>query len=367
MSDQNSRLTEDTFIDFDTPNPQEFLTPEAILSCSSTLIKPLVSEFVLHPHMSIYFRSGLDTQTIGLIPSVCAVGAFDGVHLGHRSLISSAILDAHESGSLSMAVIFDPDPARLLMPQTAPQDLLCIKDRIRFLLSLGLDAVACVAFTPEVAALSYEQFFDDYLFKLLFCKSIHVGTNFRMGAGGKGDVKALRAFTASYDTSVYAHELETAVGDTVSSTRIRALLASGSLDEATVLLRRAHIARGNVVHGRGEGTSFGFPTANIVVDEHAALPQEGVYACYVGDGKKLWPAAVNVGAPRTFGGVEGTPLLEATLLGFDGNLYGVELTVFFVTWLRAPQKFSSLEELEQTVLGNINWVRQNLGEEELHD
>lgn len=367
MSNTSAQRTKDTFIDFDALNAQEFLEPGAILSGASTFTMPLGQGIRCRPDLKLYMRPKFDSQAIGLIPSVCAIGAFDGVHLGHQSLIASAILDAHESGSLALAVLFDPDPARLITPDTAPHELLSIQDRVRLLLALGLDGVACVSFTSDVAALSYETFFDEYLFSQLFCKSIHVGTNFKMGKGGLGNVAALRSFVRSYDAAVHPHDLECAGGQTVSSTRIRNLLAQGSIEDAAALLHRSHMVRGSVVHGRGEGTGFGFPTANISVDAFTALPKEGVYAGYVGHGTSLWPAAINVGAPRTFGGSAGVPLLEATLLGFEGNLYDTELMVFFTSWLRAPQKFSSLKELEQTVLANIDWVRQNMGEEELHD
>lgn len=318
-------------------------------------------------NVSLYVRMGLDGACVGSLPSVCAIGAFDGVHLGHRALIAAAIQEAKDSGSLAIAVLFNPDPAHLLAPDSAAQDLLPIDERIRVLLSLGLDAVACVSFTHSIAALSYQEFFELFLLKALCCKSIHVGRNFRMGKDGAGDIQALAPFAARFDVALTAHELECAYGETVSSTRIRNLLAAGDIDMATRLLGRTHCVGGLVKHGRGEGTSFGFPTANIHIDPQICLPKEGVYACYVGDGARLWPAAVNVGSPRSFDGTIGTPLLEATLLGFEGDLYGKNLLTSFVAWLRGPKQFATLEELESTVLSNVDWVRTHLGEGELHD
>lgn len=358
---------EDSYLDPDDIIAHKFVQPKQILSANSAFNRGLGSCLSLNSDITLYLCNNLDSQAVGLIPSVCAIGAFDGVHLGHRTLISSAVLEAHEEGYLSIGVLFNPDPARLLSPDTAPKDLLSIEDRIRLLLARGLDAVACIAFTPALAALGYQDFFENYLFRKLFCKSIHVGTNFRMGVGGQGDCAAIRSFAKEFECKLHAHELECDLGDTVSSTRIRNLLSQGMITGSTVLLRRAHMVRGHVVHGRGEGTGFGFPTANIMVDTQTCLPKEGVYGCYVGYGEHLWPAAVNVGAPRSFGGNPNTPLLEATLIGFEGNLYGQDLVTFFVSWLRDPQEFDTLEALETTVLGNIDWVRQNLGEGELHD
>ena len=128
------------------------------------------------------------------------------------------------------------------------------------------------------------------------------------------------------------------------------------------LLGRCHFVRGWVDHGRGEGTSFGFPTANVRCDARTCMPAEGVYACVVSDGSRAWPAAANVGAPPTFDTRHDAYFLEANLLGFEGDLYGSELAVTFVAWLRASRPFSSLEELERTVLSNIDWVRRNVGE-----
>ena len=118
---------------------------------------------------------------------------------------------------------------------------------------------------------------------------------------------------------------------------------------------------GQFAHGRGEGTGFGFPTANVVCDPRACMPAEGVYACYVSQGGTAWPAAANVGAPPTFAGRRAA-FLEANLLGFTGDLYGAEVAVSFVRWLRPSRVFDSLSELERVVLGNIEWVRRNLGD-----
>lgn len=144
---------------------------------------------------------------------------------------------------------------------------------------------------------------------------------------------------------------------------MRDLLGSGSIEDAAGLLGRCHFVSGRVVHGRGEGTGFGFPTANVEVRDGLCLPAEGVYAGYVVASGTAWPAAINVGRPRSFSpGEEGQAFLEATLLGFSGDLYGAEVSVVFVRWLRAPRTFSSVSELERVVLGNVSWVREALGE-----
>lgn len=296
------------------------------------------------------------------VSCVCSVGAFDGVHAGHRALVASAVDEAAGRGCASVAVTFSPDPAAVLSGPIVNESLLSVADRVRMLATLGVDAVLVVPFDERLAATPHDRFLVDWLVRPLCAVSLHVGANFRMGAGGRGDVRALAAAGKPLGVAVHGHELVCEDGRAVSATRIRGLLHEGKVEAAAGLLRRYHLVRGHVEHGRGEGTSFGFPTANVRVDVSACLPAEGVYAALVCDGSSAWPAAVNVGAPRSFGGEQGEPFLEATLVGFQGNLYGAELSVSFVAWLRAPHTFASLDELERTVLGNVAWVRSYLGE-----
>lgn len=296
---------------------------------------------------------------------VCAVGAFDGVHVGHRTLVSAAVGEARKRGCAAVAVTFSPDPAEVLCGPIEGQSLLSIEDRVRMLGKLGVDAVLVVPFTGRLAGTRHDRFLIDWLVRPLGAVSLHVGADFRMGAGGRGDVRALSGVGSSLGVAIHGHVLVEEDGETVSATRIRALLGQGKVERACDLLLRYHLVRGRVEHGRGEGTSFGFPTANVRVDAATCLPAEGVYAALVCDGTHAWPAAVNVGAPRSFGGDAGEPFLEATLVGFSGNLYGEELSVSFVAWLRESRTFTSLDELERTVLGNVAWVRTYLGEGEI--
>lgn len=297
--------------------------------------------------------------------SVCVLGAFDGVHVGHRELVRTAVAEARERGLASVAVTFAPDPAAVLAGPIVNDTLLSIEDRVRMLLRLGLDAVLVVPFTRELAATSHGDFLREWLVPCVGPASIHVGSDFRMGAGGVGTVGALREVAAPLGIDVHGHELVSEQGHAVSATLIRGLVRDGKVEQASRLLERDHMVRGLVEHGRGEGASFGFPTANVRTSVAACLPAEGVYAALVCDGERAWPAAVNVGAPRSFGGDQGEPFLEASLVGFSGDLYGRSLSVSFVAWLREPRTFSSLEELEATVLGNVAWVRKYLGEGEV--
>ena len=296
--------------------------------------------------------------------SVLAIGAFDGVHLGHRSLIGACVEEARQKGLPSVVVTFDPDPSELLASTKTQRRLLAVDDRVALCRSLGVDRVVVLPFTHELAALEPIDFIDLLEDEMGPITSVHVGTNFRFGRGGRGTAETLRGVGERGDFTVVAHGLLEEAGAPVSSSRIRALLAEGDVAQAMELLGRPHFVRGTVAHGRGEGTSFGFPTANVCCDPLDCLPSEGVYACIVTDGEHAWPAAANVGAPPTFA-ERRAAFLEANLLGFSGDLYGRELAVIFVAWLRASRVFDSLEELERVVLGNIAWVRDNIGASEV--
>lgn len=296
-----------------------------------------------------------------LSSSVCALGAFDGVHAGHRALVEATIAEAREAGVPALAVTFDPDPADVLTGPRPTSQLLSIADRARLLLALGLDGVLVVPFTPALAATSHADFMASVLVPVAHPSSVHVGSDFRMGRGGAGDVTALAEVGARIGMEVRPHDLVRSLGETVSATRVRDLVRSGDVEGAARLLCRYHAVSGTVVHGRGEGTAFGFPTANVECATEACLPAEGVYAAVALVDGHAWPTAVNVGKPRTFCGEQGAAFMEATLVGFSGNLYDRPATVCFVAWLREPRKFASLEELERTVLGNIEWVRRYLG------
>lgn len=339
----------------------------SLLATTKLFAAPLPSACELSEGVLAYCATSEVSQKLGGSASVCAVGVFDGVHLGHRALINAALQEAQASGALSIAVTFNPDPSSVLSPGHAQEALLTFEERVALLLSLDLDAVVAISFTSDFASLTYQEFLSDYLAQTLRCTSLHVGTNFRMGKGGLGTPDAMRACAEDYHMDVQAHELESVLGHPVSSTRIRSLLCAGKVEPAASLLGRPHVLCGVVEHGRGQGTSFGFPTANIKISGNQCMPAEGVYAAYVGDGNHMWPAAVNVGAPRTFGGTVGVPLVEATLVGFEGDLYDKQLFCCFHSWLRGPKHFPTLQKLESTVLSNIDWVRDNLGEGELSD
>lgn len=291
---------------------------------------------------------------------VLVLGAFDGVHRGHQELVDKAVRDARGRGVPCVAVTFDPDPETVVGPKVAGSRLLCTSDRCRGLLTLGTDCVMALRFTPQLAALGPDEFVERVLLRATHPVSVHVGSNFRFGARAAGSVSSLGQLGTKLGFEVHAHSLMEVGGEAVSASRVRSLLQEGRVGEARELLGRSHAVRGRVAHGRGEGTSFGFPTANVTFDEQECLPKDGVYGCYFVCDDNVWPAAVNVGAPPSFGAAT-SRFLEANLIGFEGSLYGAEAIVTFEKWLRDSRRFDSLEELRDVVLKNIEWVRENLG------
>lgn len=311
---------------------------------------------------SVFANACDATDVAGDGPAIMVLGAFDGLHLGHRSLVRTAVEDARRRHLPCVAVTFDPDPSELLFPDDSQPRLLSVPDRLRALRSAGVDHAVSIPFTPELAALSPEEFVKGPLRAIATPKALHVGSNFRFGHLGAGTVATLRELGRAYGFDTVESPLLEVDGARISSTRIRQLLAApGELALANGLLGRCHFVHGVIEHGRGEGASFGFPTANVRCDQRSCMPSQGVYGGYATMGGTAWPAAINVGAPPSFSGPDHL-FLEANLVGFSGDVYGAEADVSFVEWLRPSRRFSSLDELERVVLGNIEWVRTNLGE-----
>lgn len=297
------------------------------------------------------------------VPCAIAIGVFDGLHEGHRHLLRRTVADARSRGVDAVAVTFDPDPDTVVCAKPSPK-LLSVDDRLHALAHSGVDAVAVVPFTRELAGLDHTAFFEDVLAPHLAIESVHVGSDFRLGAGGASTLDVIAAWGRERGIEVVGHHLVRDGGATVSATRIRALLAEGALDAAFRELGRRYLVRGEVVHGRGEGALMGFPTANVAHAPELQMPAVGVYAGWaLTEEGSAYPAAVNVGLPPMFKDDVRSATLEATLLGFSGDLYGQELAVVFAERLRPPASFSSRDELIAAVRGNMEDVRRRFGDE----
>jgi riboflavin kinase/FMN adenylyltransferase len=268
-------------------------------------------------------------------PRHVAVGEFDGVHLGHREVIRGA----------DTALTFEPHPSAVVAPDSAPQLLTSLAAKADLIAGLGVQELVVIPFDGAFARRSPQAFIDDVLVGQLGAEQVSVGENFRFGHKARGDVALLRAQDA-FRTRVV--DLVTIDGESISSTHIRHLVATGDVERANACLGSPFELRGTVAHGDKRGRTLGFPTANLVPDPALVCPAHGVYACRAAvetEGTwQSWPAATNVGVRPMF--VTGRGLLvEAFLLDFEGDLYGRELRLAFLSRLRGELRFDSVDEL----------------------
>ena len=292
--------------------------------------------------------------------AVAALGAFDGVHLGHQALIASAKRDAEGRGLACVAVTFDRDPDLILAPTSVASQLLTLPDKCLFLGQAGADTVVVVPFDAPTAALTPDGFVTGVLLSLFRPHALHVGADFRFGRGATGDAATLASVGRKHGFGVVPHDLVCAAGSPVTSTRIRTLIATGDVRGAAGLLGRDHRVAGRVVHGRGAGGhDLGVPTANIRPVPRSAVPADGVYAGWVtiANGAAL-PAAISVGIPPTF--PEATDGLEVHILDYHGNLYGSEVRVGFTKRTRGLVRFDSRDALARAIRDDIRAVRRVL-------
>ena len=275
--------------------------------------------------------------------SVVCIGAFDGLHLGHRALVRRAIGRARELGVDAVALSFEPLPREFFGRTASPSRLTLPRAKAEGLFALGVDVVGLLRFNARLAAMPAETFVRDVLVRGLEAREVWVGPDFRFGKGRAGDIGTLRKMGAQ--AGFTAHEIEPVLvdGERVSSTRIRALLAAGDFNAAAHLLGRPYAIGGRVAHGNQLGRTLGFPTANLRFG--GKVPAlSGIYAARVhGVGAQPWPAVASFGTRPTVAGKE--PLLEAHLFDFDGDLYGRRIEVEFVARLRDEEKFADLPAL----------------------
>lgn len=286
----------------------------------------------------------------------CAFGVFDGVHKGHRFIIEEAKKAAREGGGRSVVLTFDKDPDELFHADRLKK-LMSNRRRIQALCEMSVDAVVVFPFTPEFASQAPEEFLAS-AFGAAKPASIHVGGDFRFGNRAAGTVADLQEWGSVRGTLVCAHNLEN-VGDLpVTSTRIRLLLADGRCEEAEELLGHPYVLEGTVLKGRGEGADMGFATANLELPAMEQVLGEGVYASYVYVRGVRYKAAVAVGKAPMF--ADATATCEPHILDFSGDIYGEEIQVQPVHFLRPMTRFESVDELVATVMGDIAWTRDNL-------
>jgi riboflavin kinase/FMN adenylyltransferase len=307
--------------------------------------------------MSVTIRWNDGMEHLG--PCVVAVGVFDGVHVGHQTLIRDAIDLARVRGVRSVVLTFDRDPDQVVNPATAMPQLLDLDDKLSLLSQQGADVVLVVPFTERLAETAPLVFLDEVLLTTMAPVAVVVCYDFRFGHRAEGDVDVLVRYGAAHGFTVLAHELVSDAGSPVTSTRIRRLVEAGDVSEARRLLGRPHRVRGQVVRGRGEGAELDAPTANLAVAPFAALPADGVYAARTEVDGVTYVCAVSVGLPPSF--PEALAELEAHLIGFRGDLYGRSMSLEFLDRIRAHRRFDDPAELATAIRADIEQVRRIAG------
>ncbi|MGH8081346.1 MAG: bifunctional riboflavin kinase/FAD synthetase [Lysobacter sp.] len=290
--------------------------------------------------------------------SVVCIGAFDGLHLGHRALVRHMVSRAQALGVPSVALSFEPLPREFFAPAAPPPRLLLPRAKAEGLLALDADQVGLLRFNKRLSSLSAEEFVERVLIQRLAAREVWVGPEFRFGKARGGDIALLRRMGEAAGFSANEIEPVHLDGERVSSTRIRETILAGDFAAAARLLGRPYAIGGHVVHGRQLGRTLGFPTANLRFGgKTPAL--SGIYATWVhGVGERPWPSVSSLGTRPTVAGVE--PLLEAHLFDFDGDLYGRRIEVEFVAHLRSELKFPDLASLTQQMHLDAAQARESL-------
>jgi riboflavin kinase/FMN adenylyltransferase len=289
--------------------------------------------------------------------SAVAIGVFDGVHRGHRHLIGQLVERARQEGLASVVVTFHPHPRLVVRPEATLTYLCSLEERIELLRALGVESVANLSFTSELAQLSPREFVS-LLMEELEMKLLVVGTDFALGRNREGDTDTLRAIGEEMGFGAEVVPLLAASGEKVGSTAVRVALSRGDMETAASLLGRPFSLRGPVVPGAERGRTLGFPTANIAVGLDRALPAYGVYVTRAHLRNRAYPAVTNIGLRPTF--AEDKPTVETFLLDFEGELYGQEIRSELLHRLRGEIRFLNQDALKEQIEKDIVAARAYL-------
>lgn len=285
-----------------------------------------------------------DATPAAVIPkgTVVAMGNFDGVHLGHRAVIGAAQRMAREHGRPAFAVTFEPHPRSFFSPNSPQFRLTTEANKLRLLAGTGLAGAVVMTFDKARAGTPAQDFIHHDLIERLGVSGIAVGYDFHFGKGRVGSAALLvaEAPRLGIEVDVQAHvDIDERP---VSSTAIRMALAEGQIGDASAMLGAPWFITGTVIHGEKRGRNLGFPTANIRLDSNCEL-KHGIYAVRVGRGLERFDGVASFGRRPTFD--NGSPLLEVFLFDFKGDLYGAELDVAFISFIRDELKFDSIDAL----------------------
>ena len=286
---------------------------------------------------------------------VATIGNFDGVHLGHRKVLTQVKNKAVELGLPSVAITFEPQPREFFAgADDAPPRLTRFSEKFRLLEAEGIDRLLCLTFNERLRSMSAEAFIEALLLHGLAVRHFVVGDDFHFGCDRAGDYNMLCSAGETHGFSVVNTETLQSFNERISSSRIRQLLQANDLSAAETLLGRPYSVTGRVVHGQKLGRQLGVPTANVRMHRFAA-PMRGVYAATATIGGRVVPGVCNVGMRPTVGGLQ--PVLEVHLLDFEEEIYGQLMSVTFKKFIRPEKKFDGLDALKKQIFTDIDDAR----------
>jgi riboflavin kinase/FMN adenylyltransferase len=291
-------------------------------------------------------------------PLFLAIGVFDGVHRGHQAVISTSAEHAKSANGTPVVVTFDPHPMKVLRPREAPHLLTATQHKIRLIRQLGVQHLLVIKFDKAFAATAPEDFVQQLVMHSKPLREICVGHEWSFGKGRRGNLALLRKLGAQFDFEVVGIPAVTlGNGEPVSSTAIRHAVEAGDLAKAAEMLGHQYTILGTVVRGERLGKKIGFPTANLSAHSEQ-FPPNGVYFAQASLNRVIYPGVVNLGYRPTVSGGKSERVLEIHLLDFDHEIYGKDLEVRFVRYLRAEQKFENLDALARQIELDVQQARQ---------
>ena len=284
----------------------------------------------------------IDDQGLLVSGTVATMGNFDGIHLGHQTLVRNTVEESQRLGYPSTVLTFEPHPLKVLAPERAPSLILSYEDKMALLQSLGVEIIVAQRFDLQFASIAADEFVCRFLVDRLKIKKLWVGRDLRFGQGRKGGTDNLLRLAPGAGFEVGVLDPILLDGIRISSSRVRQLVEEGRVDEVRPMLGRYHFVSGRIVRGHRRGQKLGFPTANIAT-ETEVVPLNGIYATLIQVKNKQWLSVSSVGVNPTFG--DGPRTVESFILDFDGDIYGERIKLAFVQRIRDEKKFVLVKDL----------------------
>lgn len=304
-------------------------------------------------------RSELARASAGR-PTAVTIGKFDGVHRGHQHLVRRLLEEARKRDLASVVVTMHPHPATVLRPGTPISYLCSLEERVELLQGLGVDQVAVLSFTSELAQLSYREFVT-LIIDQLDMRLLLAGRDLALGRNREGDVEAIRLLALEKGFELTLVELLSEDDEKVGSGAVREALAAGEMETVTRLLGRPFALHGPVVRGAERGRTIGFPTANIAIGADLALPSFGVYVTRAYLGESRYDSITNIGKRPTFD--EDRPTIETHILDFDADCYEQQLRIELLTRVRDEMRFDGVEALKAQIGSDVQTARDYFAKE----